>query len=99
VLTDADVRRIARLARVAIADSEVASVRADLAAILRHADALRSVDLAGIEPMTSPVDATARMRDDTAGPGVSTEAFLAMAPETVPPFLKVPKVLGDGSSA
>lgn len=97
-LTDADVRRVARLARIAIADADIPALRAELGAVLAHADALRGLDLTDVEPMTSPVDAVAPMRDDTPGPAVSREAFLAMAPETVPPFLKVPKVLGESSA-
>ena len=97
-LTDADVRRVARLARIAIADVDIPALRAELGAVLAHADALRRLDLTDVEPMTSPVDAVAPLRDDTPGPSVSAEAFMAMAPETVPPFLKVPKVLGESSA-
>ncbi len=97
-LSDADVQHITRLARIAIPDADIPTLRAELGAILHHADTLRSLDLAGVEPMTSPVDATAPMRDDSPGPTIPTETFLAMAPESVPPFLKVPKVLGDSSA-
>lgn len=97
-LSDADVRRLARLARLAIPDSEIPALRDQLGAILRHADALRALDLTGVEPQTSPIDATAPMRNDEPGPTIATETFLQMAPETVPPFLKVPKVLGESSA-
>lgn len=98
-LTDADVRRVARLARVAIPDGEVPALREQLGAILRHADALRGLDLSGVEPMTSPIDATAPVRDDAApGPTIDAEALLRMAPDAVPPFLRVPKVLGESSA-
>lgn len=90
---------MARLARLAIPEGEIGAVREQLGAILRHADALRGVDLAGVEPMSSPMDATAPVRDDGApGPTIDTEEFLRMAPESVSPFLRVPRVLGEGSA-
>ncbi len=97
-LSDADVRRLARLARLAIPDAEIPVVREQLAAILRHADTLRGLELGGVEPMTSPMDATAPMRDDVPGGVIGTDVFLRMAPESTAPFLRVPKVIGDGSA-
>jgi len=96
-LTDADVRRVARLARVAISETEIPTMREQLGAILGHAQRLLELDLSGVEPMTSPIDATAPMRGDAPGPTIDTDGFLRMAPESVPPFLKVPKVIGGGS--
>lgn len=90
---------MARLARVAVDEADVPALRKDLAAVLAHADALRKLDLSGVEPMSSPVDAVSAMREDTAGPSVAREEFLSMAPAVTGEFLKVPKVLGDGSSA
>ena len=51
---DADtVRRIAHLARIAVADSEVEHLRAELNAMLAFVEQLQEVNVEGVEPMTS----------------------------------------------
>jgi aspartyl/glutamyl-tRNA(Asn/Gln) amidotransferase C subunit len=57
---------------------------------------LRELELGSVEPLTHPMDATNRLDDDAPGPTLTTEAFMAGAPATAPPFLKVPRVLGGG---
>ena len=49
----ATVRRIAHLARIAVEDDEVEHLRAELNAILSFVEELSSVDVDGVEPMTS----------------------------------------------
>ena len=56
---DADtVRRIAHLARIAVADGEVEHLRGELNAMLAFVEQLQEVDVEGVEPMTSvtPMD-------------------------------------------
>lgn len=98
-LTDAEVRKIATLARLALTDEQVAAYRESLGAVLGYMQILKRLDLAGVEPMTHPTDATNRLDDDTPGPTLTTEQFMQIAPATMPPFLKVPKVLGGDASA
>lgn len=93
------VRRIARLSRLAIKDDQVEPYRHALAAVIAYVDRLRGLDLAGVEPLASPLDATARLDDDTPGPTLPTSALMQMAPDTMEPFIKVPKVLGDAGGA
>jgi aspartyl-tRNA(Asn)/glutamyl-tRNA(Gln) amidotransferase subunit C len=45
------VKRLARLARLALTDAEVAALVPELSAIVRHVDAMGAVDTAGIAPM------------------------------------------------
>jgi len=47
------VRRIAHLARIAVADDELDHLKGELNAILAFVEQLSEVDVAGIEPMTS----------------------------------------------
>ena len=98
-LTDAEVRRIASLARLELSDEQVSSYRASLAAALGYMDVLRQLDLSDVEPMSHPTDAVNRLDDDTPGPTLAADQFMKMAPATMPPFLKVPKVLGEGGGA
>src|SRR5262245_39245945 len=49
----ATVRRIAHLARVAVADDEVEHLRGEINAILSFVEQLQQVNVEGVEPMTS----------------------------------------------
>ena len=49
----ATVRRIAHLARIAVAEDEVPHLQGELNAILDFVAELDEVDVAGVEPMTS----------------------------------------------
>ena len=94
-----EVRKIARLARLAITEEQAAAYGPQLSAILSHMDKLRSLNLAGVEPLTHIGEAVNRLDADEPGPRLPTQVLLDMAPESVPPFVKVPKVLGDGGGA
>ena len=55
-LSDDQIRRIARLARIAIGDAESAEVRSRLNRVLGLIDELQAVDTEGIQPMSHPLD-------------------------------------------
>ena len=61
---NATVRRIARLARIAVADEEVEHLRGELNAMLAFVEQLSEVDIAGVEPMTSVMPMKMRQRAD-----------------------------------
>ena len=67
-LSDDQVRRIARLARIAIQPGESAAVQARLNRVLGLVDEMRRVDTSGVEPMAHPLDAVLaaeqRLRED-----------------------------------
>jgi aspartyl-tRNA(Asn)/glutamyl-tRNA(Gln) amidotransferase subunit C len=87
------VRRVARLARIAVSDAEVAALRGELNGILRFIEQLREVDVTGVEPMTTVVATTMKMRDDVVTEGGMADAVLANAPAAVDHFFLVPKVV------
>jgi aspartyl-tRNA(Asn)/glutamyl-tRNA(Gln) amidotransferase subunit C len=91
---DADtVRRVAHLARVAVADDEVASLQNELNAILAFVEQLAEVDVEGVEPMTSVTPMAMKMRDDEVTDGGIAEAIIANAPAHEHHFFLVPKVV------
>ena len=92
------VHKVARLARLHITDEQAEQYRGQLGRILEYVERLRSVDLAGVEPMATPLDMYSPLAADEPGPTLSTETLLKMAPETMPPFVKVPKVMGEGTA-
>lgn len=98
-ITPAEVQKIAQLARLAITDEQAAAYGPQLSAILAHMDTLRTLDLKGVEPLTHIGETVNRLDADNPGPTLPTEALLKLAPEAMPPFVRVPKVLGDGGGA
>jgi aspartyl-tRNA(Asn)/glutamyl-tRNA(Gln) amidotransferase subunit C len=93
------VRKVARLSRLALTDQQVEAYRGQLSAVLVYMERLKGLDLSGVEPMSHPIDATNRLDEDVPGPTLPTSALMAMAPDALPPFIKVPKVLGEGAGA
>jgi aspartyl-tRNA(Asn)/glutamyl-tRNA(Gln) amidotransferase subunit C len=93
------VRKVARLSRLAIPDAKIEEYRAKLAAVLGYMERLQELDLSGVEPMTNVAGAVNRFDRDEPGPMLGAEALMKMAPESLPPFIKVPKVLDDGGGA
>ena len=89
----ATVKRIGRLARIRIEDSEVESYQSELNAILGFIEQLSEVDVEGIEPMTSVTAMTLRRRDDVISDGGYAEKIVANAPLTEDNFFMVPKVI------
>lgn len=87
------VRRVARLARVAVAEDEVEHLRSELNAMLAFVEQLGEVDIAGVEPMSSVTPMAMRMRDDVVTDGKIADAVTANAPATEDHFFLVPKVV------
>ena len=91
---DADtVRRVAHLARIAVADDEVEHLRGELNAMLAFIEQLAEVDIAGVEPMTSVMPMAMTMRKDEITDGGIADAVMANAPAREDHFFLVPKVV------
>ncbi len=95
-LSTQQVRKVAALARLAPSDADVERYRVELSAILAYVQRLQELPLTGVEPLANPVDEPNRLRSDIPAQGLPEATLLAMAPETAPPFVAVPRVLGDG---
>lgn len=100
-LSAEQVRKVASLSRLALSDAQVEEYRTRLSAVLGYIDRLRELDLAGVEPLWNPVETTNRLADDVPGPTLGNDALMAMLPggAPMPPYIKVPKVLGEGGGA
>ena len=94
-----EVRKVARLSRLALSDEQVERYRAQLGAVLGYVERLKEVDVAGVEPLTGVAEAVNRLAEDVPGPTLSNETLMKMAPEVMAPFVKVPKVLEEGAGA
>jgi aspartyl-tRNA(Asn)/glutamyl-tRNA(Gln) amidotransferase subunit C len=94
MFVDADtVRRIAHLARIAVADEEVAPLQGEINAILAFVEQLSEVNVEGIEPMTSVTPMRMKMRDDAVTDGNIADDIVRNAPATEDHFFLVPKVV------
>lgn len=92
-LTPDDVRRIARLARIALSADEIERTQAQLNNILAFVEQLQAVDTSGITPMAHAVDVVQRLRPDVVSEGDRRDDFLAIAPEAEAGLYLVPKVI------
>ena len=91
---DADtVRRIAHLARIAVAEDEIAPLQNELNAILAFVEQLSEVNVDGVEPMTSVTPMEMKKRQDVVNDGEIADAVVRNAPDTVDHFFLVPKVV------
>jgi aspartyl-tRNA(Asn)/glutamyl-tRNA(Gln) amidotransferase subunit C len=89
----AAVRRIARLARIAVADDEVAHLEGELNAMLSFVAQLEEVDVAGVEPMTSVTPMHMKERDDIVTDGQIADDIIRNAPAADDHLFQVPKVV------
>ena len=89
----ATVRRIARLARIAVTDEEVPHLMGELNAMLSFVEQLGEVDVTGVEPMTSVTPMAMKKRVDQVRDGGYPETVTGNAPMTEDHYFLVPKVV------
>jgi aspartyl-tRNA(Asn)/glutamyl-tRNA(Gln) amidotransferase subunit C len=89
----ATVRHIAKLARIAVSDSEVEALVPELNNIIGWIEQLGEVDVSGIEPMTAVIPNKLRLREDVVTDGGIRDDVLANAPVAEHGFFAVPKVI------
>jgi aspartyl-tRNA(Asn)/glutamyl-tRNA(Gln) amidotransferase subunit C len=87
------VRRIARLARLAVDEEQVAAMEAELNALLSWVEQLQEVNVEGVPPMTSVVAQQLKMREDQVTDGGCADDLMANAPAAENHFFVVPKVV------
>ena len=89
----ATVKRVARLARIAVADDKAEELKGRLNAILGFVEQLNEVDVEGVEPMVSVVPIAMKKREDRVTDGGKADDVTANAPESDDHFFVVPKVV------
>jgi len=90
-VTQDDVRRIARLARIAEPVDRLEALTGELNGILQWVEQLNEVDVTGVEPMTTPVTSPLPLREDVVADGKKRDDILKNAPKTEEGFFVVPK--------
>ena len=87
------VRRIARLARLAVPEERLEPLAGELNGIFRWVEMLNEVDVEGVPAMTSVVAQKLKWRADVISDGGDAADLLANAPEKEATFFVVPKVV------
>jgi aspartyl-tRNA(Asn)/glutamyl-tRNA(Gln) amidotransferase subunit C len=96
-----EVRRIARLAALALSEEEIARFQGDLEAILGYVGQVQEADLDDLqdEHEAGPEPTEARLREDVVRPGLTREQALANAPDTDGEYFRVPPAIPMGSDS
>ncbi|MDT3377497.1 Asp-tRNA(Asn)/Glu-tRNA(Gln) amidotransferase subunit GatC [Labrys portucalensis] len=89
----ATVKRIARLARIAVTEEDVPHLQGELNAILDFVAQLDEVDVDGVEPMTSVTPMLMKKRQDVVTDGNIAAKIVANAPASEDNYFLVPKVV------
>jgi len=87
------VKRVARLARIAVDDADAERMTGELNAILGFVEQLGEVDVEGVEPMISVIPMEMKKREDVVTDGAKAEDIVANAPVRDEHFFVVPKVV------
>jgi aspartyl-tRNA(Asn)/glutamyl-tRNA(Gln) amidotransferase subunit C len=87
------VRRVARLARIAVTQEEAERMTGELNVILGFVEQLNEVDVTGVEPMTSVIPMAIKERQDVVIDGNKAGDIVANAPAIAENFFLVPKVV------
>jgi aspartyl-tRNA(Asn)/glutamyl-tRNA(Gln) amidotransferase subunit C len=93
VLTEADVQRIAHLARIEITPAEADDVRAKLDSIFELIEKMRAVDTTGIVPMAHAQEVVLPLREDVVTEVDRRELYQSVAPAVQDALYLVPKVV------
>jgi len=87
------VRRVAKLARLAFPEERLEPMAGELNRLLAWVEQLNEVDTSKVEPMTSVVQMSLKMRDDVVSDGGQAEAVTQNAPSGEDHYFAVPKVV------
>lgn len=92
-VTRDDVRKVARLSRIAVPEERLDELAGELNGILGWIDQLNEVNVEGVEPLTSVVETKLPMREDVVTDGNIQDQVLANAPRSEDGFFVVPKAV------
>jgi aspartyl-tRNA(Asn)/glutamyl-tRNA(Gln) amidotransferase subunit C len=91
---DIDIARVARLARIALSEDELATYGAQLQVILEHAERVQALPTEGVEPTSHPLPMVNGFREDEVGDCLEPDSFLSEAPDSEAGQFRVPRILG-----
>lgn len=90
-----EVARLAKLARLALTESELDSFAGQLDAILGYVGKIQAVDVSGVAPTGNPLKSENVTRADVVSPSLTQQQALAEAPSADEGRFVVPQILGE----
>lgn len=90
---DIDIAKVAKLARLALNDEQLASYGEQLGAILEHAERVQAMATDDVEPTSHPLAMTNSFRPDVVVPSLDRDEVLSQAPDSVDGQFAVPRIL------
>ena len=96
-ITEAEVAKVAKLARLDLTPDELGRFTHQLSDILGHAADIEALDLTDVEPMARPIPLANVMRADEPGDTLDRDEVLAVAPVVEDNQFRVPPSLGEES--
>jgi aspartyl-tRNA(Asn)/glutamyl-tRNA(Gln) amidotransferase subunit C len=87
------VRWVAHLARLELADAEVPVITRHLSAIIAYVNQLQELNTDGVKPLAHALDVHNVFREDEPAPSLPVDTALANAPARKGDFYSVPAVL------
>ena len=91
-VTEADIRRIADLARLSLGDESVPAMAAQLNSILAHMDVLTKVDTSSVQPIAGIGADGTPLRGDAVDPYPMNTTAPMLAPQSRDGFILVPRL-------
>ena len=98
-IDEAQVRKVAKLARLELSEAEVKEFTGQLGAILEYVEKMNELDTENVEPLAHCLPVSNVFREDEVAESLGTEKTLANAPDADEQFFRVPKILDDSSQA
>lgn len=93
-LSPEEVRKVARLARLELAEEEISKYARQLSAILEYVEKLKTLPTDGVEPLAHVLEVRNVFREDRVQESLPVEEVLKNAPQPLQSFFKVPKIQG-----
>jgi aspartyl-tRNA(Asn)/glutamyl-tRNA(Gln) amidotransferase subunit C len=92
MISEDDVRYVAKLARLRLEADEVGRMTGELAGILGHIDKMSELELAGVEPTAHVLDVVNVLRPDKPRASLSRDDALRNAPAVSNDSFRVPRM-------
>lgn len=93
IISEADVRKVAMLARLKMTDQEIPTMAEELNSILGYVKQLEEIDVEGVETMSHVHGSSNILRDDKTIPSLTNQEMLKNAPDSSGRFIRVPIII------
>ena len=95
-LTADQVRKVAQLARLQLAEADVDRFTQQLGQVLGYVERLGELNTDGVAPLAHPLEIENVLREDVPTPSLSREAALSNAPKSDGRCFLVPQIIDAG---